>query len=64
MEVGFHKFLLGFNDINYVSHTHPVNTLKILSSKQSHIFASHRLFPDQVIFNGKSHVFSPIRKIG
>lgn len=64
MEVGFHKFLLGFNDINYVSHTHPVNTLKILSSKQSHIFASHRLFPDQVIFNGKKSCLVPYAKPG
>jgi ribulose-5-phosphate 4-epimerase/fuculose-1-phosphate aldolase len=30
MEVGFHTWLLSLTDINYVVHTHPTNTLKIL----------------------------------
>jgi ribulose-5-phosphate 4-epimerase/fuculose-1-phosphate aldolase len=52
MELSFHTFLLGFDNINYVSHTHPVNTLKILCSDLCESFATNRLFPDQVIFNG------------
>jgi ribulose-5-phosphate 4-epimerase/fuculose-1-phosphate aldolase len=52
MELGFHTFLLKFDGINFISHTHPVNTLKILCSNYSEIFANNRLFPDQVIFNG------------
>lgn len=64
MELGFHKFLLSFPEINYVSHTHPINTLKILSSQQSHIFANHRLFPDQVVFNGKKSCLIPYAKPG
>lgn len=52
MELSFHTFLLGFDNINYVSHTHPVNTLKILCSDLCESFAKNRLFPDQVVFNG------------
>jgi len=52
MELSFHTFLLGFDNINYVSHTHPVNTLKILCSDLCESFATNRLFPDQVVFNG------------
>lgn len=59
MELGFHTFLLGFEDINYVSHTHPTNTLKILSSNLSEEFANKRIFPDQVIFNGKKSCLVP-----
>lgn len=30
MEIGFHSWLLSLTDINFVCHTHPTNTLKIL----------------------------------
>lgn len=53
MELGFHIFLLQQNDINFVSHTHPINTLKILCTHHIDAFANNRLFPDQVVFNGK-----------
>lgn len=53
MESKFHSYLLQENDINYVCHTHPVNTLKILCSDYANEFAHKRLFPDQVIFNQK-----------
>jgi L-fuculose-phosphate aldolase len=52
MEIGFHKFLLNFNNVNVVSHTHPTNTMKILCSKKSKKFSNYRIFPDQVVFNG------------
>lgn len=67
MEVGFHRYLLHFNDINYVSHTHPINTLKILTSKDNHFitkFSNHRIFPDQVIFNNKKSCLVPYAKPG
>ena len=35
MELSFHTYLLSFDDINYVSHTHPSNTVKILSFSSS-----------------------------
>lgn len=59
MEIGFHTYLLGFNDINFVSHTHPVNTLKILCGNNSIEFGEKRLFPDQIIFNGSKSCFVP-----
>ena len=59
MELGFHMFLLGFDNINFVSHTHPVNTLKILCGKKSIDFCENRIFPDQVIFNSPKSCFVP-----
>lgn len=53
MELGFHTFLLQQNDINFIAHTHPTNTLKILCTEHIHTFSNYRLFPDQVVFNGK-----------
>ena len=54
IELGFHKWLLSQNNINYVAHTHPVNTLKILCSSCVENFSQIRLFPDQIVFNGKT----------
>lgn len=62
MELGFHTFLLSFPNINYVSHTHPTNTLKILCSTRSKIFANNRTFPDQVVFNGMKSCLIPYAK--
>jgi len=59
MELGFHTFLLGFDDVNFISHTHPTNTLKILCSDLSKEFANNRIFPDQVVFNGKKSCLVP-----
>lgn len=64
MELSFHIFLLGFDNINYVSHTHPTNTLKILCSDLCESFASNRIFPDQVVFNGKKSCLVPYAKPG
>ena len=53
MEVSFHAwFYRTFPDINFVSHTHPTNTVKILCSARVFNFATRRLFPDQVVRNG------------
>jgi L-fuculose-phosphate aldolase len=64
MELSFHTFLLGFEGINYVSHTHPINTLKILCSQMCELFASNRMFPDQVVFNGEKSCLVPYAKPG
>lgn len=64
MELSFHTFLLQFEGINYVSHTHPTNTLKIICGAWSDVFADKRLFPDQVIFNGKKSCLVPYAKPG
>ena len=53
MEVSFHAwFYKTFPEINFVSHTHPVNTLRILCSSRVSAFTNQRLFPDQVVRNG------------
>ena len=53
MEVSFHAwFYKTFPEINFVSHTHPINTLKILCSSRVNAFTNQRLFPDQVVRNG------------
>jgi L-fuculose-phosphate aldolase len=64
MEISFHTFLLGFEDISYVAHTHPVNTLKILCSDLCDSFSNKRLFPDQVVFNGRKSCLVPYSKPG
>jgi ribulose-5-phosphate 4-epimerase/fuculose-1-phosphate aldolase len=64
MELGFHIFLLQQENINFVLHTHPINTLKILCSQYTNDFANNRLFPDQVVFNGKKTCVIPYAKPG
>ena len=64
MELSFHTFLMGFEDINYISHTHPTNTLKILCSDKCSSFSDKRLFPDQVVFNGSKSCLVPYSKPG
>lgn len=59
MEMEFHKFLLSFEKINYIAHTHPINCLKILCSNMSEDFANYRIFPDQVVFNHKKSCLVP-----
>ena len=63
MELNFHKYLLNNDDINYVCHTHPVNTLKILCSDYSEEFSEKRFFPDQIIFNGKKSLYNHLSNI-
>ena len=59
IEIDFHFSLLKNDEINYVAHVHPINTLKILCSKNAKEFAEKRLFPDQVIFNKSKSCFVP-----
>lgn len=64
MELDFHSFLLSFDDVKYICHTHPTNVLKILASKNYKSFVNYRLFPDQVIFNGVKYCFVPYKHPG
>jgi ribulose-5-phosphate 4-epimerase/fuculose-1-phosphate aldolase len=61
IETGFHSFLLQKPRVNFVAHTHPTNTLKILCSNSELIseFANKRMFPDQVVFNGEKSCIVP-----
>jgi ribulose-5-phosphate 4-epimerase/fuculose-1-phosphate aldolase len=64
MEIDFHSYLLSFEEIKYVCHTHPINTLKIVCSDKINFFAEKRFFPDQVIFNGEKSLIIPYVKPG
>lgn len=64
MELGFHTLLLSYDNINFISHTHPVKTLSILSGNDILDFANKRIFPDQVIFNGEKSCVVPYVKPG
>lgn len=61
MEVSFHSLLQQFHEVNFVGHVHPPSLLKLLCMPDEIIdlFAKNRLFPDQVIFNGKKSCFVP-----
>ena len=60
MEVSFHAwFYRTFPEINFVSHTHPTNTVKILCSSRILSFTTQRLFPDQVVRNGVASCLVP-----
>lgn len=52
MEYKFHDWIIKNLNVKFVSHTHPTNTLKILCSSKLDEFATCRMFPDQVVFNG------------
>ena len=64
MEIGFHSYLLQQDGINFVAHTHPVNTLKILCTDEITTFGNSRMFPDQVVFNGSRSCVVPYAKPG
>ena len=60
MEVSFHAWILKtFPQINFVAHTHPTNTNKILCSERIFSFAKRRLFPDQIVRNGSRSCVVP-----
>lgn len=59
IEVGFHSVIYRNSDYRFIAHTHPINTLKILCTNSIHDFATKRLFPDQVVFNGVSACVIP-----
>ena len=60
MEVSFHAWILRtFPQINFVAHTHPTHTNKILCSERIFSFAKRRLFPDQIVRNGSRSCVVP-----
>lgn len=55
IETSFHAWIMKtFSNINFIAHTHPPHTTKILCSEPSVLydFATHRWFPDQIVRNG------------
>jgi ribulose-5-phosphate 4-epimerase/fuculose-1-phosphate aldolase len=53
IETSFHSWIMKtFPDINFICHTHPPHTTKILCSDSIFDFANRRWFPDQIVRNG------------
>ena len=60
MEVLFHAWIFdNYEEVNLIAHTHPTYANKILCSGSCHDFAEHRLFPDQVVRNGRKSCLVP-----
>ena len=53
IETSFHAWIMKtFPEINFIAHSHPPHTTKILCSKSINDFANNRWFPDQIVRNG------------
>ena len=53
IETSFHAWIMKtFPEVNFIAHTHPPHTTKILCSEAIYDFADHRWFPDQIVRNG------------
>ena len=60
IETSFHAWIMKtFPDINFIAHTHPPHTTKILCSESIHDFSEHRRFPEQIVTNGKKSCVVP-----
>lgn len=59
VEAMFHAWLLTLPGVNFVGHTHPVAANVLLCSKLARTFATHRLFPDEIVCCGVESVFVP-----
>jgi len=59
VEAIFHAYLLTLPGVNYVGHTHPITVNQILCSTHGRSFATHRLFPDEIVCCGVESVFVP-----
>jgi len=59
VEAIFHAYLLTLPGVNFVGHTHPIAVNALLCSKHARAFATHRLFPDEIVCCGVESVFVP-----
>lgn len=59
VETMLHAILLGYPEIVFVGHTHPVYTNMLLCSKVAEEAMSGRIFPDQIVSMGHKSVFVP-----
>jgi rhamnose utilization protein RhaD (predicted bifunctional aldolase and dehydrogenase) len=59
IEALFHAWLLTLEGVNFVGHCHPVACNQILCSPRARDFATHRMFPDEIVCCGPQSVFVP-----
>jgi len=59
VEAMFHAWLLTLPGVSFVGHTHPVAVNSILCSPRAAEFATHRLFPDEIVCCGRASALVP-----
>ena len=60
IETSFHAWIMkNFPEVNFIAHSHPPNTTKILCSESVYDFANNRWFPDQIVRNGTKSCVVP-----
>ena len=59
VEVSFHGMLLNECDVQFIGHTHPIAVNQLMCSTHAEIFATKRIFPDEVVLCGPQSVFVP-----
>ena len=62
IETSFHAWIMKtFPEVNFIAHTHPPHTTKILCSEPSVLydFSENRWFPDQIVRNGTKSCVVP-----
>jgi len=60
IETSFHAWIMKtFPEVNFIAHSHPPHTTKILCSESIYDFAEHRWFPDQIVRNGTKSCVVP-----
>lgn len=61
IETSFHAWIMKtFPEINFIAHSHPPHTTKILCSNEGlEDFANRRWFPDQIVRNGRKSCIVP-----
>jgi rhamnose utilization protein RhaD (predicted bifunctional aldolase and dehydrogenase) len=59
LEAMFHASLLAIPEVQFVAHCHPVNAVRVLSSRRAAEFAEYRMFPDHIVYCGARSVFVP-----
>ncbi|TWT87061.1 class II aldolase/adducin family protein [Neorhodopirellula pilleata] len=59
VETLFHAYLLSLPGIEFVGHTHSIAVNQILCSPLAEMFATKRLFPDEIVCCGSQSVFVP-----
>jgi L-ribulose-5-phosphate 4-epimerase len=59
VETFVHAYLLNLTGIEFVGHTHPTSLLSLLCLPRAQEFATHRLFPDEIVCCGPESAFVP-----
>lgn len=59
VEALFHAYLLRVPGVEYVGHTHATAVNKLLCSPRARKFATHRIFPDEVVCCGSESLYIP-----